>query len=272
MVSALSLDAINRKVWSSPQALQIYDTSHGYTDWGEKAALDAVRVEAAGRPILDIGVGAGRSTPLLKAICSDGYVGIDYCGEILERAKAKFPGTRLLQMDARDLSAFAAGSFFLANFSFNGIDSVDYAGRLRILAEVHRVLVPGGLFVFSCHNKDGPGSGETLAALRPQFTWNPAKLAVRSLRSLRAVAMSLLNYHRNRRLNRDYGGYSVSAAAAHNFGIVILYSTLAEQRRQLAEAGFSVEAVYENFGGDRVTEATDLSRVHWFHFVARKPA
>ncbi len=269
-MSTLNIDGINRKAWSTRQALKIYDTSYGYTDPGEKAAIERVTAEARGRPILDIGVGAGRSAQLWTAISKDGYVGVDYCPEILALAKAKFPDTRFLQMDARDLSAFPSNSFFLTTFSFNGIDSVDYEGRLKVLAEVNRVLMPGGVFVFSSHNKDGPGSRETLRMLRPGFTRNPAEMALRTFRSLRATPHSIINFYRNKRLHQDHGTYSIKTCSAHNFGIVIMYTTLAEQKRQLAAAGFKIEAIYDNFRGQPVSDSSDLRAAHWFQFVARK--
>src|SRR4051812_49136097 len=59
--------------------------------------------------VLDIGVGAGRTTGHLRAI-SGHYIGIDYAEAMIDRARVAHPDVDLRQGDARDLSAFADGS------------------------------------------------------------------------------------------------------------------------------------------------------------------
>ncbi len=125
--------------------------SKTYVDRGEKALYNHIANEAAGKPILDIGVGGGRTVPHLTAISAD-YTAIDYSPEMVAAFAARFPGLRVLQADAVDLSAFDDASMFLVVFSCCGIDMVGPAGRRKILHEVRRVLAPGGAFIFSTHN------------------------------------------------------------------------------------------------------------------------
>jgi 2-polyprenyl-3-methyl-5-hydroxy-6-metoxy-1,4-benzoquinol methylase len=102
--------------------------------------------------ILDIGVGGGRTTTWL-ASRSASYLGIDYALAMVEVCQHKFPTIRFMQMDATDLSAIATASIDVVVFSFNGIDCIYPAmSRTQCLHEVNRVLVPGGLFIFSEHN------------------------------------------------------------------------------------------------------------------------
>jgi SAM-dependent methyltransferase len=105
-----------------------------------------------GADVLDLGVGTGRTTPFLAAIARR-YVGLDYAASMLEEARRLHPGVDFVAGDAADLSSFISGSFDAVVFPFNGIDYLhpDDA-RLRCLAEVRRVLRPGGVFVFSTHN------------------------------------------------------------------------------------------------------------------------
>ncbi|MDP3758997.1 MAG: methyltransferase domain-containing protein [Ramlibacter sp.] len=261
-------DRVNRSTWKLPSTVRVYQRLEGWTDPGERAAVEHVAAEAHGKPILDIGVGAGRTIPLLRTISPD-YVGIDYTPEMVAACRARHPDARIEHMDARDLSRFEDDHFALAVFSFNGIDAVHMDDRGRVLREVHRVLQHGGLFIVSAHNRNGPGHGER-PRLRLDFTWNPLKLAWRTLRLARSLPRSWLNSRRLRMLNETHDDWSIMNCGAHDFGIVVVYTTLAEQKRQLRAAGFGVEAVYDNVAGRLVADDADTRAIWWLHYVARK--
>lgn len=265
---ARNLDSINRPTWSQPDTVRLYERLQGWTDPGERAAFERVSDAARGGPILDIGVGAGRTTQFLKPL-GDDYIAIDYTAEMVRAFRKLHPGVRCEQMDARDLSAFADGQFALVVFSFNGIDAVDLEGRMQVLREVHRVLRPGGRFFFSAHNHEGPGRGEH-PQLHIPFTWNPIKLGWRGFKSIRALPRALINHKRLRAMNETHDDWSIMNAGAHDFGIVVMYTTLAETKRQLRETGFEVEAVYDSTRGAVVEDGTDTRDMFWFHFIARK--
>lgn len=267
--AAADLDAINRGTWRLPSTVRLYEKLEGWTDPGEQTAVEHVAARVRSQPILDIGVGAGRTTTLLKEVSRD-YVGIDYTREMVEACRAKHPGMRIEHMDARDLGAFEDGRFALVMFSYNGIDAVDYADRQKVLREVHRVLRPGGLFIVSAHNRDGPGTREQKPRPHLQFTWNPLRLGWRILKLGRSWVQALHNHRRYSVLNEDHGGWAIMNCAAHDFGIVIVYTTLAEQRRQLANAGFVSELVVDNVAGRPVGEGADTANIAWFHHVVRK--
>ncbi|HYS65984.1 MAG TPA: class I SAM-dependent methyltransferase [Paraburkholderia sp.] len=270
MSSQSELDRINRVAWNSSDAARVFTLDKTFSDPGERAAFEWLAPRCAGEPLLDIGIGTGRTIPLMTAISTD-YTGIDYTPKLLEMAKSAYPERDLRQMDARDMSELPSGHFGLAGFSWNGIDCVDYGDRVKILEEMYRVVRPGGYLLFSSHNRGGPGYRENIWQLLPQFTFNPLKLGWRTLRSMRRFQLGTLNYVRHVRLNRDYGGYAVKTAAAHNFGIVIVYTTLREQRRQLAQIGFQCDAVFESGEGELIPGDVEDSDAWWFHFIAHKP-
>ena len=271
MAQTMDIDQINRRTWKTGQVFHQYRNLEGYVDPGERAATQWLAQECSGKPVLDMGVGCGRTTPLLRAISPD-YVGLDYTQELLTVAQRKYPEVAFRHMDARDLSAFADDSFYLVNFSFNAIDAVDIKDRIQILREVYRVLQPNGLFLLSSHNAAGPGARESLLNLMPHFTRNPFKLGWRLAKWTVSLPLALYNYSRFHGMHEQHGGYVVSNASAHNFGLVVLYVTLAEQQRQLREAGFLTERIFDSARGLPVTESDDLRDVWWLHYAARKPA
>ena len=266
---ALDLDAINRKTWKLPETVRVYERLAGWTDPGEHAVVDYIANEVRGQPILDMGVGAGRTTRILRELSED-YIGIDYTEEMVDACTARHPQARILHMDARNLSLFENERFKLVMFSFNGIDAVDGDDRMKVLHEAHRVLQPGGLFVFSAHNRHGPGHGEQ-PRLRFDFSWNPLKLGWRTLKLARSLPASLRNSRRYRALNETHDDWSIMNCAAHDFGVVVMYTTLAMQKRQLEAAGFECEVVFDSLAGERVADDADTRGMFWFHYVARKP-
>ena len=264
------LDAVNRDTWQRRSTVDQYRKLTGWTDPGERAAVEWARPFIQGHPILDIGVGAGRTTPLLRPLGSD-YLGIDYTPEMVDACRALHPDAHFAHMDARNLQSLPAGHYGLVVFSFNGIDSVAPEDRPTILAEVRRVLRPGGLFIVSGHNRNGPGARERLA-LHVDFTPNPLRLGWRVLRSLGAMPRAMRNHLRLRDANEDHEEWAVRNAGAHDFGLLVVYTTLAEQQRQLAAAGFEVPVTFDSERGEPVTAAQDTHDIWWFHCVARKPA
>ena len=267
--AARVMDQINRDAWRNPSAVRRYRNSEGWTDPGERAALGRVAAAAKDQPILDLGVGGGRTVPLLRAISRD-YTAVDYTPELVEACKARYPDARVLHGDARDLSRFAAQSFQLAVFSFNGIDSVNADDRITILREVHRVLRPGGAFLFSAHNHEGPGPREGFS-LGVYPTRNPLKLAARLVQGALHAPQSLRNYRRYAKLGYEGSGYSIANASAHDHGILVHYTTLANQLHQLEVAGFRPEPlIFANVDGRLLSPGEDTRDVWWFHFVARK--
>ena len=264
------VDTVNRGTWRQRSTVEQYRHLVGWTDPGEQAAVEWARSLFQGQPILDIGVGAGRTTALLRPLGSD-YLGIDYTAEMVAACRATYPGVRFEHMDARNLQQLPAGHFGLAMFSFNGIDSVAPEDRALILREVRRVLRPGGLFIVSSHNRNGPGARET-PRLHVTFSANPLRLGWRVLRMLAAMPRAIRNHLRLRAANEDHEEWALRNCGAHDFGLLVVYTSLNEQRRQLRQAGFEVDAVFDSQRGQAVVPGQDTSDVWWFHSVARKPA
>ena len=77
--------------------------------------------------MLDVGVGGGRTVPLLSRRRAS-YVGIDFVPELVTAASKRFPDADIRIGDARHLD-FPDASFDLAVFSINGIDAISHSDR-----------------------------------------------------------------------------------------------------------------------------------------------
>ena len=262
------LDRINRDAYQRRGALRQFGAASGWLEAGEHAAIGLVRHAVGGRPILDIGVGGGRTAPLMREI-SDDYCGIDYAPAMVALARRRFPDLPFVLMDARQLD-FADDCFGLAIFSYNGIDSVDLAGQQAILREVHRVLLPGGYFVFSAMN---------YAAVTAEGEWPDWRVFDGAggdpwlpVRGMVRLALGGFNRLRGAAVAYDDGEMAIGPLSACNFSLVSVFVSLAGQVRRLHAAGFDVETILTPADRQLSTDATDHDAAPWHHFVARKAA
>lgn len=249
--------------------MSAYSAPIGWSDVGERAAIGMVAGEARGQPVLDVGVGAGRTTGLL-GLLTDDYIGIDSSSPMIEAARRRFPAADLRIADVRDLSALPRRHFALAVFSFNGIDTLPHDARGTALSQLHAALRPGGRLVFSTHNRLGPAHGQ-----RPWRTASPGlRGAAEQLRRLRQVGSELHGYRRwlrNSGLIVDHGDWSIDIPRAHAFGLVAHYTTLPRQLAELVAVGFDDAVALAREDGRRVGPDADTTSVAWFHVVARRP-
>jgi SAM-dependent methyltransferase len=268
------LDELSLATYGRPANVDEYSTHFGFSGRAELASLEFVAPLVRGHPILDVGIGAGRTIPLLRLL-SDDYVGIDYVPEMVERCRVLYPGVDVQQGDARDMSRFEDGRFGFVMFSYNGIDSVDHQGRRRVLEEFYRVLRPGGVLVFSTHNKDGPAFRERPWRINDPSPGSPTHRTLRWLfllqRRIPSYRRRWGNWWRNRRLYVDRGDWAMALCHPHDFEIALHFITLDAQQRELAEIGFE-EVTAMGFSGSPITPETDISWMDSFHFIVRKPA
>jgi len=122
-----------------------------------KARYEWALETISGGRVLDVGCGVGYGSKILLELCS-GYVGFDYHPSRKLRADADYADNRatFLTHSACDPFPFEDESFDNA-VCFEAIEHVDK--DYDALAEIHRVLKPGGHFVCSTPINKGQPKG-----------------------------------------------------------------------------------------------------------------
>jgi SAM-dependent methyltransferase len=214
-----------------------------------------------GQQVLDIAVGDG-PTPLYLSRMTADYIGIDPSESTVSECRARFPSVRFEVGSADDLSRFADQGFRLVLSASDGIGSLDHEARLRALAEIARVLQPGGIFAFSALNRNCPEGRD-----RPRFEWRGSPLSLPS---------NLVRWFADVRKHAGTRGralaapdYAVANDRADDYSRLHYYIDKDAQRRQVEAAGLEVVEMHGANAAALSAEADDRD-APWIWYVARK--
>lgn len=268
-------DRVNRVWYDQAWAREGLAAMQGFSDQGESAAYWRLADRMRGRPILDLGVGPGRTVPLLRSLTAD-YVGLDYVQAMVNDARGRYPIADIRLGDARDLREFPDGRFAMVVFSYNGIDSVPRDGREQVLREAWRVLMPGGVFWFSTLNIAGPAfryrPWRPLPPESPKRALGWLRYLTQWLRAWTRVPAHTIAYLHGRHLVEHGEGWAIAPFFAGNWRLIVHYASLHTQLADLARAGFDAEPeVFEDAGGTMVDANSDLSAIFSFNLLVTKP-
>jgi SAM-dependent methyltransferase len=248
--------ALNASVWARGEFLGEYASRR-------LRPVEAVLLDRYGKDlhrVLELGCGAGRLTGhLLERSAS--VSALDLSPAMISYCRRAYPHGHFEVGDLRDLSRFAASSFDAVVAAFNVLDVVDDRERRGILAEISRVLVPGGLLLMSSHN----------LAYAPLIE-GPMRLHAESLRglghSIKGLPRRVRNRRRLRPLQRVESGYAILNDEAHDFALLHYYTARDAQEQQLEEQGFGLLECLD-LNGRSVARGELAARCPELHYVAR---
>jgi ubiquinone/menaquinone biosynthesis C-methylase UbiE len=257
----------NKSVYESEDVIRFYADQKDLQK-PEATVLNELRNRLPKMRLLDIGVGAGRTTTHFAVIAKE-YLGIDYSSKMINTCREKFqnyPGKLSFQTaDARTMKLFKDKSFDFILFSFNGIDYMEHAERMGTLREIRRLIRNEGYFCFSTHNLNF-----LLKKCSIQLSKHPTILA---LRIFRLLQMRLLNnkeaWKAIRNSSKDGKHYMVNDGAL-DFRLKTYYITLVDQLKQLNELGYSDTKMYSLTNGKEIKNPSKV-RDHWIYFLSKAP-
>lgn len=241
---AADLGEFNARGWANGDYVADYSTR---TILPAEAVLLAAFRGSLNGPVLELGPGAGRLTRILVSLLAD-VTAIDVSPRMVAACRRNVPQARVEVGDIRDLRAFGDRAFRSIIGSNNIVDAVAHEERQALLAEFSRLLTPGGMLLFSSHNQ----------ANIPHLDTRLGSFARGALSSPRDFARTvyygarLLKRVRNRRVAQTFENqtdtWAVINDPVHEHNFAQYYIRRDEQERQLAAAGFELEACFDRDG------------------------
>jgi SAM-dependent methyltransferase len=254
-------DEVNLRLYRRADVVQSYTrvTLHP----PEATILIRYRDDFQRRRVLDLGCGAGRLATYLRPL-TDQYAGVDFSPHMVAHCQQAFPGLSSSRGDMRDLKPIGNGAFDAVIAINNVVDAVSHEDRLRVFAEIRRVLAPGGLLVFSAHNRNCP---EGIGAPQLELTFNLCTQVRHSFEYLRSLA----NHLRIKPKQRFEPDYALLNDCAHYHSVLHYYIDRHVQAKQLAHAGFELLESVDQFGRTFAPDDDD-SACPSVYYVARPKA
>jgi ubiquinone/menaquinone biosynthesis C-methylase UbiE len=257
-------DPINKETYLSPKVIKHY-SEYAVIQPPEKTIFQLLAPKLSGAKMLDVGVGAGRTTeyfaPLVKS-----YTAVDFSRGMIDHCKSKFsgkfPGARFEVADAKDLHQFQNEKFDFILFSFNGIDYMPIASRIQFLQTARRLLTPGGQLCFSTHNIFSLRK----LTVRAAFAFRLNMVAAMA-RVAKRIRVRLLNAAAFRSVEESDFVYVNDGT--HDFGLKQCFIRPSFQLKMLRECGFNNIRAFELESGNEHVDERSLcaSEDGWIYFL-----
>jgi SAM-dependent methyltransferase len=248
--------AHNDAVWRRGAWLKAYDSDVLHP--AERVLLDRYAGPLAGR-VLELGPGAGRVTVHLARRASE-LTAWDLSPAMVQACRARVPAATTEVRDLRAVATLPDAALEAVVASCNVLDVLGDDERRDVLAHIARALAPGGVLLFSSHNRDG-------AHRRP---WPPTTRSARTFAGeVARMPRSLRNHHSLRHLEREADGYALRNDQAHAFSMVLYVITAPAQRTQLQQAGLTLQVCLTD-AGDEVDVGGPPSTEPYLHYAAAR--
>ncbi|MFZ1700983.1 MAG: class I SAM-dependent methyltransferase [Pyrinomonadaceae bacterium] len=251
------IDLLNKKTYSKAKVLDYYAGLEKLFP-AEEVLFEKLAPKLSNAKILDIGVGGGRTTKYLLPRSRE-YTGIDYIPEFIDLVKDKYKEGTFLCGDARNLGGFDDETFDFVLFSYNGIDAVVHDDRIKILAEIYRVLKPGATVMFSSHNR-------RYRHFKKPYWLTELRFSPSLIKNMLSHAFFYLRHLLMKKHEVDNDSYAIVNDSDHRFSLLIYYICIRKQIEQLHKIGFRDVGAY-NSDGELVSEDTES---FWVYYLARK--
>ena len=251
-------DQVNRQVYCARGVYRYYLSQHLTPP--EIACLLKYQPFLVGRAVLDIGVGAGRTSRYLAPLAGR-YEAVDYSPVMVSYLNQAMPEISVAQADFRDLRMFADRSFDFVFATDNVIDALSHEGRLQALGEASRILLPGGLLAFSSHNL-----AYKAAFLSPQWNWSSNPLT--AVANAAKFALSWWNHFHVGPLRKTTAEYALLNDPGHFYACLHYYAARSTIQAQLASCSMKLIDVFDKAGHAREA-AEDTSESPSLLYVAQ---
>lgn len=266
-----------KKVYNHKKITADY-AARDYLYKAEASIIESLRPYLKDMSMLDMGVGAGRTTKYFLPLVNC-YIGADYAPNMIEECRKKFSRRNIFEVaDVRDMKKFADDMFDFVLFSYNGIDSFDEKSRLVALSEIRRVLKNNGFFAFSTHNInwDGIYNIFRLRTIYRKLIKKNGKnffkgifLFFKSFYFLLRLSMlnkKLIMTAFIKRLQKE--GHGALADNSLNGKVRIYYSSSGYQITQLKEFGFCKVKTY-SVNGIETSDEAELNKGGWVYYLCQ---
>ena len=251
-----------------------------YLDKAEAQIIEELKDVLPKLNMLDMGVGAGRTTRYFLPLASS-YIGADYASNMIAECKKKFKSKKIFEvLDVRNMGKFSDNMFDFILFSYNGIDSFGPEDREIALMEIKRVLRNGGYFSFSTHNINWNGLYD-LFTFKNMFERliskreNAKNPFLKFIIFFKSVFINLRLNFQNKSFNiknhiedlrKDgYGGLKDNSL---NGRASIFYTSYKSQIQQLKKIGFKNIAAY-SVNGIKTEDESELNKGGWIYYLCR---
>jgi ubiquinone/menaquinone biosynthesis C-methylase UbiE len=254
----------NKAVYNSENVVSQFVTL-GDLQKPEKKILNEFKNKLPNMKMLDVGVGAGRTTIHFAYLAKE-YSGIDCSKNMIRECHKKFQNypkkISFMTEDARNMTLFKDNYFDFVLFSWCGIDYVAHEDRQKILSEIRRVIKKGGYFCFQTHNMNYEMENCSI-----RFSKNPYQLAWIISRLLQLRLLNGSEVWKIIRTPSRKQQHILFHDETHDFRLKTYVITPMGQIEQLNQFGFACTRV---FGWDG-TEIKDINSAKdgWLYFLSK---